>query len=448
MNTRKPTHGTVPHRLTRRSVVAATATTGLVLPLGGIASAQAAGDRVRVAFIGTGNQGMGLLKRFLKFDLGQVVAVCDVNEGSYGYKDESHFYGREPARKFVDDHYAKNHPRYEKCQSYLQYERVLDRDDIDAVIIVVPDHQHSAITIAAAAAGKDIYCEKPLSFTVADGQAMVDAVEKSGQICQTGSHERSNSISQFVCESVKSGSIGKIKKIVTKVGYNNKVGPGPGWKAMPVPSSLDYRRWLGSAPKQPYHQDRCLYRFRFNYDYSGGQITNFGAHCNDMAHWGMDCDDKGPDTIECMDAKFLPEGSLFNTATETRFKATYSNGVELVCESGKELVQTRFEGSDGWMQTGYRGTTASDPKLLEGLPEKVNSVGHDPHTAHMADFVARVKDRSQPRAPAQVGNNSAILCHLANIVIRRFPQHGNQVLQWDHQQAKFTNDDDANQMLG
>lgn len=406
-------------------------------------------NRINVGFIGTGNQGMGLLKRFLAADLGNVLAVCDVNEGSTGYKEPEHFYGREPAKRLVDATVAKRAKGSlpTTCKAYSDYRQVIERDDIDAVIIVVPDHSHRLVTVAALDAGKDVYCEKPLTFSVADGRAMIDAVRRNDRILQTGSHERSNPVSRFVCEAVKAGKIGEVKRIITKVGYNNKVGPGPGWKSMPVPATFDYAAWLGSAPAQPFHQDRCLYRFRFNYDYSGGQITNFGAHCNDMAHWGMGCDTGGPIEVECLDAKFLPEGSLFNTATETRFRCRYPNGVELICESGDENVQTRFEGTDGWMLTGYRGTEASNPKLLEGLPEKPTGTA-DPHSAHMANFIDCVKTRDEPRAPVEVGHASAVLCHIANATIRLFPETGpGHVARWDAQTETFVDDDAANRML-
>ncbi|MEM9364932.1 MAG: Gfo/Idh/MocA family oxidoreductase [Planctomycetota bacterium] len=407
----------------------------------------AANDRVRVAFIGTGNQGMGLLKRVLQHDLAQVVAACDVNRGSYGYKKEEHFYGREPAAELVNQHYSKHHPDFEKCVAVNEHERVLERDDIDAVFIVVPDHSHRAITLEAADAGKHVYCEKPLSHSIAGGRSMVTAMQKSGRIGQTGSQERSNPVSAFVCNAVKDGLVGDLRRIVTKVGFNNKVGPGPGWDPMPVPDGFDYQRWLGSAPKLPFHQDRCLYRFRFHYDYSGGQITNFGAHCNDMAHWGMGLDQGAPETIECLDAKFLPEGSLFNTATETRFRATYANGVELICESGPESVQTRFEGTQGWIQTGYKGTTASDPSWLEGLPTKIDEAGMDPHSRHMANFIESIRGNATPQAPFETGHHSANLCHLANVVIKRFPEHGREKLMWDGSKGRFQNSESANQML-
>jgi hypothetical protein len=406
-------------------------------------AAAAPSERVCVGFIGTGNQGMGLLTRFLAADLGDVAAVCDVNQGSTGYKEPDHFYGREPARELV----KKRSGNGGSCDAYDDFRRVLDRRDIDAVVIVVPDHWHSRMTILAAEAGKDIYCEKPLTFSVAEGRPMIDAVRKAKRILQTGSQERSNPISRFVCEAVKAGRIGRLERVVTKVGFNNKVGPGPGWQPMPVPPSFAYRAWLGPAPQQPYHEDRCLYRFRFNYDYSGGQITNFGAHSNDMAHWGMGLDTGGPVELECLDAKFLPEGSLFNTATETRFRCRYASGVELVCETGPESVQTRFEGTDGWMQTGYKGTTASDPALLQGLPQPGKGPG-DPHSLHLANFVECVTSRSEPRAPVEVGHASSLLCHAANALIRLFPQTGPGVVAaWDPVQEAFVSNDEANRML-
>ena len=251
---------------TRREFIQTSAAIAAPLIVGSkLFAANSPGNRINVAMIGTGNQGMGLLKRFLAADLGNMLAVCDVNEGSDGYRDPKHFYGVQPAQKMVETANAKRSKSGTpaKCDAYSDFREILQRDDIDAVIVVVPDHWHRVISVMALEAGKDVYCEKPLTFSVADGRPMIEAVRKNNRILQTGSHERSNPISQFICEAAKAGKIGKLNKIITKVGYNNKVGPGPGWKPMPVPKTLDYRTWLGPAPEQPYHQDRCLYRFRF-----------------------------------------------------------------------------------------------------------------------------------------------------------------------------------------
>ncbi len=433
----------------RRSFLRGAAVSAPLILSSRVIGRTAPSERINVGFIGTGNQGMGLIKKFLAADLGNIIAVCDVNQGSLGYKEPTDFYGREPAKAYVEADAAKKNKSGAAgtCTAYSDFRELLQRDDIDAVFIVVPDHWHKTITLKAAEAGKAIYCEKPLTFAVADGRPIIEAVRARKLVFQTGSHERSNPVSAFVCEAVKAGKIGEVKRVVTKIGYNNKESPAPGWTPMPVPATFDYRSWLGPAPEQPYHQDRCLYRFRFNYDYSGGQITNFGAHCNDMAHWGLGLDTGAPVEVECLDAKFLPTGSLFNTATESRVRCKYANGVELICESGPEQVQTRFEGTEGWLQTGYKGTTASDPSLLVGLPEKGKGT-NDAHTLHMANFIECVKTRNEPRAPVEVGHASSVLCHIANAMIRLFPTSGSgRVAKWDAAQEAFIGDDEANRML-
>ena len=402
-------------------------------------------NRITVAMIGVGNQGSQDTNAFLAEPDAQVVAVCDVNRGSFGYRDDKQFCGREPAQKLVNETYAKAAPsgRYKGCDACTDFREVLARRDVDAVAIVVPDHWHAVMTLAAAKAGKDIYCEKPMSLTIGQGREMVKAVRKYKRILQTGSHERSNPKTRFACELVRNGRIGRIKKITTFVGYHNKVGPGPGWQPMPVPEGFDYETWLGPAPRAPYHRDRCLYRFRFIYDYSGGQITNYGAHSNDMAQWAMGTDDTGPRDVELLEAKFLPPGSLFDAATETKFRCHYANGVELVCEVNKAQVGARFEGTDGMVQTGYGGFLTTPESLKTSVigPDEIHLYKSD---NHFRNFIDCVKSRAEPVAPVEVGHRSATVCHLGVIAVRLGKK---KVLQWDPQHERFTNDDDANAML-
>ena len=171
-----------------------------------------------------------------------MLAVCDVNKASHGYKTPDQFLGREPAREKVEAHYAAKTTSgtYKGCAAYEDFRQLLDRQDIDAIACIVPDHWHALITIMAARAGKDIYCEKPLSLTIGHGQAMVKAVREHQRILQTGSHYRSSPACRRACELVRNGRIGEVKRIITQVAEINAVEPGPGWKPMPVPDGFNY----------------------------------------------------------------------------------------------------------------------------------------------------------------------------------------------------------------
>ncbi len=407
--------------------------------------AAAPSNRIQVACIGTGNQGIGILRRFLQNDDVQIVGVCDVNKGSYGYKTEDQFLGREPGCEEVNSYYAKKagSDSYNGCRGHVDFREVLAREDVDAVTVVVPDQWHALMTIRAAEAGKDIYCEKPLSLTIAQGRRMVTAVRKHKRILQTGSMERSNPLTRHVCEVVRSGQLGEIKRVETYVGPNNMVSPGPGWKPMPVPPGFDYEMWLGPAPKVPYHKDRCLYRFRFNYDYSGGQVTNYGAHSNDLAQWALGMDDSGPTEIEYVSATWLPEGSLFNTALETEFRCRYPSGVELTCKTIQTGIGVRFEGTEGKIEAmAYPWKARSEPASLVTDKFPTGQIRVDQTALHVRNFLDCVKSREEPVANVDIGHRSASLCHLGNVAIRL-----GRNLKWDPQSERFAGDDEANQML-
>lgn len=403
-------------------------------------------NRITVACIGVGNQGFPNLQRFLNQPSCQVVAVCDVNRGSTGYKEPSDIRGREPAQQEVEKFYARERgaDTYRGCDAYNDFREVLARKDVDAVMLAPPDHWHEPMSIAAAEAGKDIYCEKPLGLTIGGQQKVIAAVRRHSRVLQTGSHERSNPLVRQACELVRSGAIGKVKRVVANVGRHNKVGPGPGWQPMPVPDGFDYALWLGPAPEAPYHQDRCLYNFRFNYDYAGGQVTNFGAHSLDMAQWGLGMDDGGPVEVEYIYADYLPKGSLFNAATHTFFRCKYPGGVSLECVTGKPDVRCTFEGTDGVVRIENMGQNfVVIPNSIKPKPvldvEKYHS-GDD----HVRNFLECVKLRSEPTAPVEVGHRSASICHLGNIAIKLEAK-----LKWDPQAEQFVGDrsDEANALL-
>lgn len=441
MQTASPSSAAPSRRRFIKAASAAVAAPYFVPP--SVFGATAPSNRITIGCIGVGNKGFPIMESFLNDPRAQVVAVCDVNRGSHGYRDEKQFLGREPARERVESFYASKTGRGgQRCDAYNDFREVLARGDIQAVTVCTPDHWHAPITVAAADGGKDIYCEKPLSLTINDGKRMVDAVRRNQRVLQTGSHERSSPVSRQACELVRNGYIGRVKRVLTQVGEHNKVGPGPGWQPMSVPDGFDYDMWLGPAPMAPYHKDRCLYRFRFNYDYSGGQVTNFGAHSLDMAQWGLGRDGSGPVEVEYVDAEFLPEGSLFNAATHTTFRCRYEDGVELTCKTGDPAVYVEFEGEEGRVATGYGlDGVQTEPASLAAVEipaEDQLYVSDD----HVGDFLDCVRSRRDPAAPVEVGHRSATVCHLGNIAIRLKAN-----LRWDPAAESFLGNEEANAML-
>ncbi len=403
-------------------------------------------NRINVGFIGTGNQGFLDIKLFMKQPDCQVVALCDVNKGSGGYKKPEDVRGLQPALKLVNDYYAKatNVEKYDGCDTYSDFRDVLGRDDIDAVVVVAPDHWHEIMTVMAAEAGKDIYCEKPLGLTIAGQQRMIKAVRDNNRVLQTGSHERSNPYIRAACELVQSGALGKIEKVECNIGRQNKISPPPGWQPMAVPEGFDYGMWLGPAPDAPYHKDSCLYNFRFISDYSGGQTTNFGAHSIDIAQWGLGKDGTGPVEVEHRYVDYLPEGSLFNAATYVGFRCKYPGGLSLEVRTAAASVRTAFYGTDGFVSIDNQGQNATviprgiAPELLKERV-KYHSGGD-----HVRNFLDCVKSREEPNAPIEVGHRSASICHLGNIAMSMQAK-----LRWDPKKEKFhgSKSEDANKML-
>ena len=418
--------------------------------------AAAPSNRIGVGFIGNGNQSTIDLPAFLGHVDCQVVAVCDVNTASYGYRTPDQFLGRKPAQDKVNAFYGarKSSGQYKGCDACNDFREVLSRKDVDAVAIVVPDHWHALMTVMAAKAGKDIYCEKPLSLCVRQGQAMVAAVRKHGRVLQTGSHYRSSPANRFACELVRNGRIGKLQRIIAKVAQQNAVDPGPGWKPMPVPEGFDYAMWLGPAPRVPYHKDRCFYRFRFNLDYSGGQTTNFGAHSNDVGQWAMDADATGPVEFEDAGSEWPPKGGLFNTATKVAFRARYANGVELLCETREPGFGTRLEGTEGWVEYGYGGVKTQPASLATSMigPDEVHLPASNPGRKeesgkyhipdHVRNFLDCIKTRRDPVAHVEAGHRTATVCHLGNIAMLL-----KRKVRWDPVKEEFPGDDEANRML-
>ena len=408
----------------------------------GRGGAVAAGSRITMGVIGTGNQGTGDMKGFLRDERVQVVAVCDVNRETPGYWDGA-IAGREPARVLAEWHYAKAKRSgvYKGCSAHEDFREVISRKDIDAVLIALPDHWHSIPVIQAARAGKDIYGEKPLSLTIAEGRAMSDAVKAANRVFQCGSQQRSDVRFRKACEIVRNGAIGKLHTVRCGLpgGTPDFGRTGDRQDPEPVPEGFNYDLWLGPAPEAPYAPARCHVNFRWILDYSGGQITDWGGHHPDIAQWGMGTELTGPVAIRNGQAQWARE-KLWNTATDYYFEAIYENGVKLIVSSRVRGGVT-FEGSDGWVWVNRGAIEASPLSLLdyEPGPGGVRLYRSD---HHMRNFIDCVISRKEPVAPIEQAHRSITIAHLGNISLRL-----GRDLRWDPKTERVLDDDAANQML-
>ncbi|MFP4499817.1 MAG: Gfo/Idh/MocA family protein [Candidatus Hydrogenedentota bacterium] len=386
-------------------------------------------ERVVMGCIGVGGQGSHNMRGFLGIPEVQMVAVCDV--------DRDH---RETAQNAVNEHYARvTDGKHKGCDGYNDFRELLARDDIDGVMIATPDHWHGLVSLAAAKAGKDMYCEKPLAHSIAEGKAVVDAVTKYRRVLQTGSHERSRDNARYACELVRNGRIGKLHTIHVNLPIDNH-GPIDNQPAMEVPDGLDYDMWLGPAQWEPYTEKRCHFHFRYILDYSGGEVTDRGAHIIDLGQLGNGTDETGP--TEVWGWGDFPKDGLFNTAMDFQFEFNYANGVHMICAQ-QTPRGIKFEGDEGWVFIHIHGghLEASSPALLQEVigPDE-HKLGRSP--GHHKDFVNNVKTRGTPMAPVWAGHRSASMCQLGNIAMllgRR--------LKWDPDAEQFVGDDEANRML-
>jgi len=384
-------------------------------------------NRLTLGHIGVGEMGSSHLGRFLGTAEVQVLAVCDVD----GER-------RNAARERVDKQYGyySLSGNYKGSSAYSDFRELLARKDIDAVVIATPDHWHVPIAIAAAKAGKDVYCEKPLSLTIAGGRALCEAVKRYAVVFQTGIQQRSTGQFRFACELVRNGRIGKLHTIRTALGEGGRGVPVQAVSA--VPPEFDYDFWLGPAPWAPYTKARCHKNYRWILDYSGGQVTDWGAHHNDIAQWANGTELTGPVEVEGQ-GEFPSEG-LYDTATNWRFQCTYSNGVRLICTSEKP-DGIRFEGAEGWIWVD-RGRIDAQPRGLLNSTIAPNEIRLYKSTNHHSNWLECIRTRRQTIAPAEIGHRSATICHLGNIAMLL-----GRKLTWNPKRERFTNDDEANRML-
>lgn len=376
---------------------------------------QSKSDRPLVGCIGTGDRWKGLFKGVLPH--GDIVAVADV--------DRLH---AETGKELSGG----------KADIYEDYRKLLDRKDIDVVTIVTPDHWHAKIAIDAMKAGKDVYCEKPLTLTIDEGKLICKVAKETGRVFQVGTQQRTEMGRRFLTAiaMIRDGRIGKVTKATCAIGEAPTGGP---YEPMPVPPELNWEMWLGQAPLVDYTKNRCHYEFRWWYEYSGGKMTDWGAHHVDIATWAIGADTSGPISVEGQ-AKHPNVPNGYNTATEFLVTCKYQDGTDLVIRHDTENGIT-FEGDKGTFFVS-RGSLSGKPveelkdhPLPEGAIEKL--YGGKP-TGHMANFFQCVKSRKQPISDVFTHHRSITTCHLANIAIRL-----GRKLNWDPVAEQIVGDSEA-----
>jgi predicted dehydrogenase len=407
---------------TRRQFLACTATLAaapLLLParVWSATGANRPNQRLALGFIGVGKQGRHLLNSFLPHAGVQVVAVNDVDTTR-----------RLHHQKLVQDFYAaKQDKDFKGCAAYRDFRDLLARADIDAVVIATPDHWHAYPAVAAAKAGKDIYCEKPLSLTIHEARAMATATREHQIIFQTGSMQRSSTEFWKACSLVRNGAIGKVQEIYVSVGGPSKPCDLP---EEPVEPGLDWDFWLGPAPQRPYHSilsPRGVHdnfpNWRSYREYSGGGMTDWGAHHFDIAQWGLGMDDSGPVEVLPPDGKEVK-----------RLTYRYANGVPMY-HGGHADRKYRF----GVVFVGETGKICVDRGRFLAEPEEVANVKIEDlpvklyrSTNHYRDFVEAVRSRRPPVCDVEVGARTATVCHLGNLAYWH-----KTALKWDPQQEGF-----------
>jgi predicted dehydrogenase len=386
-------------------------------------------DKMNLGFIGLGKQSQGLAKNFIGNTNSQIIAASDVwitkNEWFKGYVE----------RAYAD---KRNQANYKSVTTYLNYKELLERSDIDGVVIATPDHWHAIQATDAMKSGKDVYCEKPLTHNINEGIDLVKTVHKTGRILQTGSMQRSWSSFRKASELIRNGYLGEIQKVLVNVGdpavpYN--------LNAETMPTEINWNNWCGPAPMLAYNHRLAPSRndvdfwpdWRLYEEVGGGILCDWGAHMFDIVQWALDMDRSGPVT-------YLPPT---NKNAVRGLKMYYDNGIEMIHEDFGRGWGVRFIGSEGTMDVS-RDYLETTPENILSTEFKNSDVKlYDSKGNHLQDWVDATKTRTQPICDVETGHRSATVCNIANIAYNL-----GRPLEWDPKKEKFIGDSEANKMKG
>ncbi len=383
-------------------------------------------DMPGIALVGCGGRGRGVAREAAQ--LGRMLAVCDVDDANLAQAKQT----------------------WPEAATFKDFRKLMERDDVHVIVNGTPDHWHTLVNLAALKSDKDVYSEKPLTLTIDEGQRLTKVVRDTKRVLQTGSQQRSEKTFRLACELVRNGRIGKLKHVDVWLPHGRREGP---FAPQPVPQGLDWDMWLGPRPKADYFKERCHVTFRYFWDYSGGTMSDWGAHHLDIALWGMGLERSGPISVEGKPlVEMIPGG--FTALSEYEVKYVYPEGITQTCRSttanawnGTVLDPkgqqhgVRFEGADGWIFVSRGKIEASDPGLIDA-PLAASAVRLYSSDNHMQNFFDCVRSRKQPICDAEIGHRSASVCHLGVISLRL-----GRKLEWDPTKETFKNDQEANQWL-
>jgi predicted dehydrogenase len=380
-------------------------------------------DKINLGFIGTGKHGRGLMKSFA--DKAQIVAGSDVDTKKLAL-----------FQSLTEKAYAAaaDQTSYKGFKGYADFNEILHRKDIDAVVIATPDHWHAVVTVMAANAGKHVYCEKPLAHSIEEGRAMVNAMKKNKKILQTGSMQRSWKNFRQAVELVRNGYIGKIKEVIVNVGDPSIPCNLP---AETKPDNLNWEAWVGPAPFRDFNAElsppveKDIYpNWRLYKEYGGGMVSDWGAHMFDIAQWGLDMDRSGPVKL------IPPEGNAMKGLV-----MVYANGVQVKHEDFGRKYGVRFIGEKGKIDIS-RDYLDSDPVNIASAVIKPEEIHVYNSPDHYLDWLGCIKSGQQPICDAETGHRTSSVCCLGNIAYwLRKP------LDWDPAKEQFINNDEANKLV-
>jgi predicted dehydrogenase len=415
-------------RFLRQSSLAATVPLAGALVVPRSAADISASERIRVGLIGCGGMGKGDLATFFLNPEVECPVLCDV--------DDAHL---AEAVKLVEDKSGK------KPETVKDFRRVLDRSDVDVLLVATPDHWHALPTVLGCQSGKDVYVEKPLATSIAEGRAMLQAAKEHNRIVQMGAHRRSSAFYSQAVDFVRSGQLGKVG-LVRAWAYLDWIKPIGNPPDNEPPSGVDYDMWLGPAPKRLFNPNRFHFNFRWFWDYAGGLMTDWGVHLLQVLLWGMGAEP--PKAVMSSGGKYVLQDNSETPDTQITVYEfpSYTMVWEHKVGVGLGLYNRpwgmAFVGTEGTLVINDEGSEVSVEHRKASLEPQKKPPGPDPRPAHVRNFLDCVKSRQQPVENLEVGHHISTVAHLGNLSLRT-----GRKIAWDHQQEKVLGDADADRLV-